>query len=76
MEGEGGGEEGRDRGNKATKLLNWGGVVCTHIDELRDGSLAARPTCAKMAAKTPGVGKVIVSLVSLLAAMVGTRGPT
>lgn len=49
-------------------------LVCRNLDEMRDGSLAARPGGARLMGGAPGMARVVVELMSLLAAMAGTEG--
>lgn len=51
-------------------------TVCRRMDDLRDGSLAARPACARAITTGGGAARASVALLSLLAAMVYTEGRT
>lgn len=52
------------------------GEVCRCIVDLKDGSLAASPACARTVTSAPGTLRVTVELLSLLASMAGAGGQT
>lgn len=51
-------------------------VICKSMEDLREGRATRRPEVCGILCGAPGAMRVVVELVSLLAAMVGTRGST
>lgn len=51
-----------------------GAVICKSMEDLREGRATARPEVCGILRGAPGAMRVVVELVSLLAAMAGTGG--